>query len=570
MWTVDTRRAGVLRVPERTLLRLLPVIAVALAALQAWGSRHFMNPDGVSYVDMADAYLRGDWHAALNSYWNPFYVWILSVGFAVLRPSPYWEFPAVHLINFAIFLGALGSFHFFLVHLIRHEQWRRERLERRTSDGSDELLLRVFGYTVFILFSLDWIGLENVSPDLVVAAFIFLASGLLLRLRMRDSASLGFALGISLGLWYLATVASSLPIILCFVVAAATFGRSHLWRRVAVICLGILIVAAPYVVALSKRQGRFTISDAGKLNYSWYVNAVPRHWNGEMPGLGTPTNPHPRILDVPAAFAYDPSAPGTYPGWFDPARWFDGVTPRLEVTRQLYALKSNAILLFEFVLDSVHAVVIAGVVALFWIRGSLGGAAQAIAQRWFLFAPAILTIAMYSLIWVETRFFGATLALFWLGLLAVSRTDDRTESRPVVRAVILAVAVLTIAGVAGKIAIKAYEDGREPSKDFQVAAFVGQLGLQPGDRVAVIGHVNRCGWARLAGLKITAEIPPESEGDFDAGDEALQRRALDALFGTNVRAVVADHRVETGCATGWKNARGTSFYVCMTAGADRP
>jgi hypothetical protein len=31
-----------------------------------------MNPaDGISYLDIGDAYWRGDWHMAINAFWSP-------------------------------------------------------------------------------------------------------------------------------------------------------------------------------------------------------------------------------------------------------------------------------------------------------------------------------------------------------------------------------------------------------------------------------------------------------------------------------------------------------------------
>ena len=34
---------------------------------------------------------------------------VLSMGFALLKPSSYWEYPAVHLKNLLIFAGAAGA-----------------------------------------------------------------------------------------------------------------------------------------------------------------------------------------------------------------------------------------------------------------------------------------------------------------------------------------------------------------------------------------------------------------------------------------------------------------------------
>jgi hypothetical protein len=45
---------------------------IALCGLiDCWNARFQNNPDGISIMDMGDQYLRGNWHAALNSYWSP-------------------------------------------------------------------------------------------------------------------------------------------------------------------------------------------------------------------------------------------------------------------------------------------------------------------------------------------------------------------------------------------------------------------------------------------------------------------------------------------------------------------
>src|SRR5258707_7530980 len=89
-------------------------MALALGAAQAWATRFTMNPDGISYLDIGDAYWRGDWHNAINAYWSPLYSWILGFFLKVVKPSAYWEYPLVHLVNFLIYVAALGCFEFFL------------------------------------------------------------------------------------------------------------------------------------------------------------------------------------------------------------------------------------------------------------------------------------------------------------------------------------------------------------------------------------------------------------------------------------------------------------------------
>ena len=105
---------------ERLLEAGFWVVAIALAGGQAWASRHYPSTvDLVSYLDTADAYARGDWHGAINAYWNPLYSWLLAAVFAVTRPSPEFEYPVAKLLDFGIFVGCLWSFSWFLAQLRR-------------------------------------------------------------------------------------------------------------------------------------------------------------------------------------------------------------------------------------------------------------------------------------------------------------------------------------------------------------------------------------------------------------------------------------------------------------------
>jgi hypothetical protein len=52
-----------------------------------------MNPDGTAYIDIARAWLRADWSAALNAYWSPLYPWMLAAAIAVFHPASPGRFP---------------------------------------------------------------------------------------------------------------------------------------------------------------------------------------------------------------------------------------------------------------------------------------------------------------------------------------------------------------------------------------------------------------------------------------------------------------------------------------------
>src|SRR5271157_1365809 len=77
-------------------------------------SRRVMQSDGISYLDMGDALVRGDWKIGINAYWSPLYPWLQGVALRLLKPSAYSQFTVVHFVNFLIYLFALWCFDFLL------------------------------------------------------------------------------------------------------------------------------------------------------------------------------------------------------------------------------------------------------------------------------------------------------------------------------------------------------------------------------------------------------------------------------------------------------------------------
>ena len=71
------------------------LVAVVLGALHAWAGamRQSMNADGIAYLDMGDAYWRGDWNMAINSVWSPLYSWLLGLVIRLGVQHPTRSFP---------------------------------------------------------------------------------------------------------------------------------------------------------------------------------------------------------------------------------------------------------------------------------------------------------------------------------------------------------------------------------------------------------------------------------------------------------------------------------------------
>ena len=130
-------------------------VSILLGLIQVWDGRFVMSGDGISYLDMGQAYLRGDWHTAINGFWNPLYAWLQAIGYVIFRPSPYWEYPVVQIVNFVIYFATACAFEYFLILLVRGRD--------------DETGLRFIAYALFLWSSLHLIGAFSVNPDMLLA-----------------------------------------------------------------------------------------------------------------------------------------------------------------------------------------------------------------------------------------------------------------------------------------------------------------------------------------------------------------------------------------------------------------
>src|ERR1700704_821838 len=242
------------------ILRTLFLFTAALMGLiQAWVGRFSMNPDGVSYLDIGDQLRQGNWHAFLNGYWSPLYGSLLGLAMAIAKPSPFWEFPVVHLVNFLTHLTALFGFDFFLREFIKSQQ-------RDQGAAVPDTVWLAIGYLLFISASLLMITLDVVSPDMLVATAMYVAAALLLRIRAHPERRANFILlGVVLGFGYLS---KTVMFPLALVVLSVTFIMVRAWRRAnrksLFAAIVFLAIASPLMLGLSLSKRRPTFGDSGK------------------------------------------------------------------------------------------------------------------------------------------------------------------------------------------------------------------------------------------------------------------------------------------------------------------
>lgn len=519
-------------------------VSFALGLAQAWRSRFFMTYDGVSYLDMGDAYLRGDWHTAINGYFNPLYGWIQALARVILRPSMYWEYPLVHLVNFGIFVVTVFAFEYFLQGLLK--------------DREDVFAIRFIAYSIFLWSSLELIPVSTIEPDMITCTCVYAALGMLLRSPDTKPVALGVALAIG---YY--TKAWVFPLALIILFAAWKL----LPRRSALIAAStFLLVCAPLIVALSISTGHVTIGDTSRLNYDWYVNKVDmgRFWQGGPPKAGHPIHPARIALDSPRVYEFGGVFPVTHAIWYDDSYWYRGLhlwfAPRLLA----HAYVKNFLGLAKFLICQGGGFLIGWILCLLLQRDKT--LRKDPLPAWVAWLVALAALLFLCAVLAEPRYIASAVAILFL--VPFTMLSGRIGK-------VLA-ATVGIGGLAWALSFSSVTTlNGEPMLPFrttpqndawQLANDMQRLGVQPNEELACAGHGGPLIFgARLLRARIIAQLDWNVE--FWRLSEHDQQRVLAALASTGAKFAFSElPPPDPGQAAGWQRVGSSSYYVYPLSG----
>ena len=540
-------------------------VALTLGAAQAWATRFNMNPDGISYLDIGDAYWRGDWHNAINAYWSPLYSWILGFFLKVLKPSAYWEYPLVHLVNFLIYVAALGCFEFFLTTFI--SECRRHRAKSSSSEiGFSEPSWRLLGYSLFVSTSILMIGLGLVTPDVCVAASVYAASGIVLRIRREATLGTCAALGAVLGLAYLSK-AVMFPLAFVFLAAAFYRNRSKLRRDVAVAVLLLAGVAGPFIATLSHSKQRLTFGDVGPIAYEICVDGVDIF----IPSGAEVKHPVHKILSFPATYEFAKPVGGVYPLWFDPTYWHDGLRPHWYLKKQLDAIRFAGLLYF-WILTTFQLHIVALFSLLLLIAPRPWQCCRRMAREWPLALPGLIPVGLYSLVYAEPRYLAPFVILLWLAGFSGLRFPDSHGMRRFLAFATSAVAATTAFFVGNFVAHQVVASKVVGPVYWEAAESLTQLGLRPGDKLAVFAPEpfgeGGAFVARLARVQVT--IQSRDTATKWPLDEATAGHLTDVLARAGVKAALWHGEPPANSAISWRRLGQTRYYEYFPSAGEPP
>jgi hypothetical protein len=569
---------------------------VLLGFLQAWSSRMTLaRNDAISFLDMGDYLIRGEWFSVINGHWNPLYAGLLGLTMAILKPSAYWEYPIVHFVLFFIFLFALGCFDFFLRQMI---------LFRRQQNSSEpDWMWMTLGYSLFLWSSLALITLAEADPDMLVAAFFYLAAGLLVRIRRGNPGwSTYVALGLVLGLGYL-TKAIMFPVsLLCLTVAALMGARS---RRGAVHViagtLAFILLSTPLVIALSLKLGKPTFGESRTWTALFDIDHVAWsfYWRGGDGQYGSFSHPARQIFERPATFEFASPVGGSYPLWYDPSYWFEGAKPDYRLGEMAKNLIVNLGLSARWWAFGLNGSIVAGLFVLFWVSGRRWLILNDVGAFWFLLIPSLIPLVMYGILHIDLRYIGGFVVVAFVCLFFSVKMPPTPEGRRLFSGVTILLLLMFLSPIGPthveKKSVLSLFDFLKPlhtkvNPNAEVVRGLQAIGLRPRDAIASLEFSNCAAvtedgtcvgpafWARLGEFRIIAETYyikscPSSSADYSLycldtrgnnfweADIERQKEVINALAKTGARAVVSLQEPRGPDAANWEKIGDTGYHI---------
>jgi hypothetical protein len=523
-----------------------------------------MDADGMSYVDIGLAYSNHDWTGAVNGYWSPLFSWLIAAVLGLFHPTASIEFPIVHALNFLDFLLALAAFSFFVRQLFARFA------DYGVPEHDNHRAWLVFAYASFAYASLVLQDVGRGGPDFLSSAAFYCAAGLVLRLANAPGApaSLMIRIGSVLGVGYLAkAVMFPIALIMLGCVAFMLRPSQRRWPSLTLAIITFGVVATPWIAALSTAKGRLTYGDAGKLNYAWYVDEASIWHAKQDPVHGKPSHPTRTLSDRPIIYEFAEPVRGTYPVWYDPSYWHEGVLIHPRLRPQLYRLALSA---EDFLNQSWFYPALAALIALCLLAG-VTAIRRALASTWFVMVPVVGGFGMYALVLVLGRhiapFFAVGLTTFGIAIAATMPRASRENKRA---------AEMIAAGLAATLIVMTLSQVvfvdrplAQETPPLKITARLHSYGVSSGSRVGVIGDSMHAYWAHLGRFRIVAEIMPVNTARFWAQDASKRDVQLELFRRSGAVAVIADHVPRWADTTGWISVGYGSYWAYLLRPATR-
>jgi len=533
-------------------------VLLLIAVAQVIVYRQWINADSISYMDMGDGIPAGDFGRVINPYWSPLYPALLGLANAIFRPGPEWEFPAAHLVNLFCFLFAAAAFEYLLRSI-----WTILASRSETSEILPRWAFLTIGYSFFLYASLGMVALLRTTPDMLMSGCLYLAAAFLVRITGGYAGTKDFAfLGIALALGYM-TKAIMFPLglfvlAMTFLLAGGTM-RLRIKRTVAA-ALGFAILAVPLVAAVSRSAHRPTFSEAGTLNYMFFVDRLDWYYQNRTAVSGQAIHPVAKIAQEPLAYSFPSPHNATYSLWFTPYYWSEGLRPTIQI-------RTQARILFEGLRGYARTLLqLTGATLAILLIFAFAGPRNALAHLRPLLPVIVMSVALMAAYLlatpkIEDRYIGAPISIIGFTLLCSLLLGARLSRT----ALTLTVAVIAVSLFArtGINMLRDFRDNENKTQRSEVDAALAlkAAGFAPGTHMAEISPWISPGWARLSRQIIVADVPREQAEKFWDLAPERQTSLLHAFASTDSDAVVAWLGGRKDVPAGWQRLGSTPYAL---------
>lgn len=497
----------------------LAVVAALLVGVAAFLSRAAINPDGVSYLDLAARLSAGDAGSFLQGYWSPLYPALIATATSFTGATPEAALTTAHVINGLAALGAiLGAWH-----------WGRQLVAPR---------FRHAAIAVIVVVSFGLPPVELVTPDvLLLALMVWLGAELLVHRGARWVRS-----GVLLGAVYLVKTSSWPWLLLAIPIRAWGAGpgapRRDVWRS-SLVSIGVM---ALWALPLSVKQGAPTFGSAGSLNACWYLEECDSETPDTHHGLHTAYRTAAVDSGAPVTWAeFGADTKWTYAPWSDPTAWATGVRSQSFITptftQLLYYWWRHVWIILRHWLLPLLAGILLPWLLLSWRRGIARDLWREARPALALALLGAVGVGQFILVHAEPRLIAPYAALGALALLhALTQVAPSKESRPRwIGEVGTSVGVVIAFWLAcARLPLTAHEAAFSRAARAHLAASdsaVTARGYSQA-RIVIVGPaIPVLGAAYLSGAHIVAQVLPASADSLARLPAVTRHRTLVALFG---------------------------------------
>lgn len=218
--------------------------------------QYIINSDGISYINIAQKYLSGNYSEAINGYWGPLFSWLLT-PFLLFGSTPLHALYASKLLS--LFIGFFTIIGFKLL----IERFKMKRVIKVP------ILISLIPIVLYFAFNL-------ISPDLLITCILIYYFYFIFDPRYDSQLYNGFLCGFIGGLAYLSK-SYALPFILAhFVLFNLIYYYKSISRRkkrkiLKNLFFGLtvfLIISGLWIGLISNKYGEITIGTTGVYNHN--------------------------------------------------------------------------------------------------------------------------------------------------------------------------------------------------------------------------------------------------------------------------------------------------------------